>query len=119
MLRLEWSLPRCRSPVASSGGGHGRNIQTAFRIASSPFALQKILPEPSATQLILKTKNGVPRQIELLPDALRRQYRTPEATSHYDAVETTQTCRAVYERRSYHIDDNGGAPPTPSLVPFH
>src|SRR5215471_14452859 len=119
MLRLERSLRPCRHQVAASGGGHDRNIQTVSRTASSPFALQEILPDSSVTQLIWKTKNGGPRQIELLPDALRRQYRTLEAASHYDAVETPRTCRAVYERRSYHIDDNGVAPPTPSLVPFH
>src|SRR6266849_8664586 len=97
MLRLERSLPPCRNQVAASGGGHDPNIQTVSRIAASPFALQEILPDPSASQLIWKTKNGGPRQIELLRDALHRQYRILEVASHYEASETPQTCRAVYE----------------------
>src|SRR5215813_13402545 len=97
MLRLERSLPPCRDPVAASGGGHDRNIQTVSRITSSPFALQEILPDPSASQLIWKTKSGGLMQIELLPDALDRQYRIPKAARHCGAIETLQTCRAVYE----------------------
>src|SRR5437667_11394280 len=97
MLRFERSLRPCRNQVAASGGGHDPNIQTVSRIALSPFALQEILPDPSASQLMWKTKSGGLMQIELLPDALHRQYRILEAASHYGAIETPQTCRAVYE----------------------
>src|SRR5262245_45640905 len=97
MLRLERSLPPCQNQVAASGGGHDRNIQTVSRIASSPFALQEILPDSSASQSIWKTKSGGLMQIELLPDALHRQYRVLKAASHYGAIETPRTCRAVYE----------------------
>src|SRR5438105_14595638 len=97
MLRLERSPPPCRNPVAGGGGGHDPNIQTVSRIATSPFALQAILPEPSASQLIWKTKSDGLMQIELLRDALHRQYRILEAASHYEAIETPQTCRVVCE----------------------
>src|SRR6266404_1934072 len=97
MLRLQRSPPPCRNPVAAGGGGHDPNIQTASQIASSPFALQAILPEPSASQLIWKTKRGGLVQIELLRDALHRQYRILEAASDYEAIETPQTCSVVCE----------------------